>query len=94
MIDGLRVLYDCLFYELTISRVLHVILSIIIWFKMFIRGSCSIKLVKSVSSRQVLCYSIVKAINIIIIYNAISTTNSFIGESANSIYFSSYSFNV
>lgn len=98
MIDGLRVLYDCLFYELTISRVLHVILSVIIWFKMFIRGSCSIELVKSVSSRQVLCYSIVKkgkkAINIIIIYNAISTTNSFIGESANSIYFSSYSLNV
>lgn len=60
--------------------------------------TCSIKLVKSVSSRQVLCYSIVKkgrkAINIIIIYNAISTTNSFIGESANSIYLSSYSFNV
>lgn len=39
MIDGLRVLYDCLFHELTISRVLHVILSVIIWFKMFIKGA-------------------------------------------------------
>lgn len=35
--------------------------------------------------------SLKKVINIIIIYNAILTTNSFTGESANSIYFSSYS---
>lgn len=71
MIDGLRVLYDCLF---TSSRFQEFCMSYyqLSFGSKFIRGSCSIKLVKSVSSRQVLCYSIVKKVE------RLSTSLSFI----------------